>query len=369
MNWSGEEINRWIRYHGDISGAMTAERTALESQLIPVSAYILISAVECYRRHPEMIPVIDRAMAAEDIGAAGRRPGTQVNAVNLWSIVNIPLLGRQILNALGMIGADHEPQRLATIFDFWKRAAAAYRGDGLLTAWDAAMVLTPYEGEVVDELLEGSKPVSGDALDRIRRLNATLMSYLFLLYFDTRAGIGDTGPYKLDDGSVLLVRDFSKLGVSDFWWSEEVAAGLPYSNLTAAFVLEGVTLEVNDWGTSVTEPETYLDRMERFGLFTTDRGPLERVEVDLDTLTQGVREARSRLYRKIASMSRNERIDAGAYVYFSFLRAFAQVAGVARELDWTVPKESLDVYEVLSQFEGSGRSERDPSTPYYLPLP
>src|SRR3712207_8708951 len=42
-------------YHGEATKTMTRLRTSLESKLIPISAYILIAAVECYRRHPEML--------------------------------------------------------------------------------------------------------------------------------------------------------------------------------------------------------------------------------------------------------------------------------------------------------------------------
>ena len=59
---------------------MTAERTALESRLIPVSAYILVSAAEAWYRWPDMMTAIDKVMPAAEIGAAGRRPGMRVNA-------------------------------------------------------------------------------------------------------------------------------------------------------------------------------------------------------------------------------------------------------------------------------------------------
>jgi len=90
-----DEVNRWIEYHGKISRAMTAERTALESALIPVTAYILIACIECYRRYPEMMREITGATSPEALGAAGRSPGSQIDAVHLWSIANFPLLGRQ----------------------------------------------------------------------------------------------------------------------------------------------------------------------------------------------------------------------------------------------------------------------------------
>ena len=47
------------------------------------------------------------------------------------------------------------------------------------------------------------RPVDGGRLARVTRLNALLTSYLFLLWFDTRSGYQDTGPYALDDGRVL----------------------------------------------------------------------------------------------------------------------------------------------------------------------
>src|SRR5205823_11341296 len=69
-----DEVNRWIEYHGKISRAMTAERTALESALIPVTAYILIACIECYRRYPEMMQEITAAASPEALGTAGRSP-------------------------------------------------------------------------------------------------------------------------------------------------------------------------------------------------------------------------------------------------------------------------------------------------------
>ena len=105
----------------------------------------------------------------------------------------------------------------------------------------------------------------------IKKLNATLVGYSFLMWFDTRSGAQDTGPYAVPghEGQVLLVRDFSQLAKSDFWWSD-VAADVPYDNLTAALVLDGVKFRVTDFGTSYTTPEDYLDHLVRFGLYTTD---------------------------------------------------------------------------------------------------
>ena len=363
------ETNRLLEWHSGISGAMTAERTSLESKLIPVSAYILVAAIECWYRHPEMMRVIDAAMPAEAIGAAARRPGCRVNAVHLWSIANIYLTGRKVLSAFQL--ADDQPEPTWTVLDFWERAARAYRSDGEAFAWDAGFVLHPYATDVIDALLAGTAPVTDDQeRARIKRFNATVVNYLFLLYFDTRVGTADAGPYPLPDGRTLLVRDYYQLGESDFGWSS-VARDVPYDHLTAALVLDDVRLRVNDWGTSVTDPEDYLDRLVGFGLFTTDtpdrslrRVPLE----ELDSIVTAIRTAQAAHYRNVAAMTRDQKIACGAYVYFSFLRPFAELAGVADVLDWTVPRDSVGpLYDAISQFEGTNTAPDDEED-YYAPI-
>jgi hypothetical protein len=366
-----DEANRWIEYHGKISRAMTAERTALESALIPVTAYILIACIECYRRYPDMMREISGAASPEELGAAGRLPGSQIDAVHLWSIANFPLLGRQVLAPFGLVDLDRDVPALATVLDFWKRAAAAFRGDGKLQAWDAGLRVPRYGPEIVDVLVAGSRAVGAEERDHLIRLNRVLTTFLFLLYFDTRAGYQDTGPYPLSDGRVLLVRDFNRFGVSHFPWSRDVCAGLPYSNLTFALVLDGdVRVTTNDWGTSITDPPDYFGHLSAAGVFTADNGALSPVAPgELEGVAKAVKGAQRNLYRDIAGMSRREKLDAGAYVYFTFLRPFAEAAGVDDRLDWTVPRDSLDVYEGLATLERMPDVETDDSIPYYTPVP
>src|SRR5947209_16581179 len=133
-----EEIDPWIRYHSEISYGLTMERTALESALIPVSAYILIACVECYRRYPEIIDEINAAMSPEELGRAGHRLVTQIDPVHMWAVPNFPLTGRKVLMAAGLVDAADDERRLGTIFEFWSRASGAYRfDDGTHQASDA----------------------------------------------------------------------------------------------------------------------------------------------------------------------------------------------------------------------------------------
>ena len=366
-----EHVNELIAYHADISRKLTTERTSLESRLIPVSAYITVSCVESIVRYAEMMRAIDAALPAEEIGRRARRPGCRVNTVHLWTMANLPLIGR---NVMSMIDPDAlgDVDTLATILDFWERAARAFRGDdGTLQAWDTNTV-TPYDGEVLESLLAGVAPVDDELRTRVIRFNATLVSYLFLLYFDTRVGTGDTGPYLLPDGRVALVRDYYQMGISDFWWSD-VARDVPYQNLTAVFVLEGASVDrITDFGTSNTTPEDYLDHVVGFALYEPhpETGALRPIALDeMEPIVAEVRKAQSAHYRTIAKMTRDDKIRCGAYVYFSFLRPFAKEAGIENELDWTVPRDTpAPLYEMISAMEG-GNAPPAEEGPYYPPLP
>jgi hypothetical protein len=362
--------NRLIAYHSPISRQLTMERTSYSSQLIPVTAYIVVACAEAFYRYPEMMRAIDAALPAEKIGRAGHRPGSNINSVYLWSIANFWLLGRKIVTQ--MDPSLDDPEAAYTVLDFWERAAMAFRhDDGTRQAWDRGGVVRPYGTEVISVLEQGSRAVNDDDRQRIKVFNATLVNYLFLLYFDTRVGTGDTGPYELDDGRVMLVRDFYRMGQSDFWWSD-VAHDLPYQNLTAALILDDVDLRITDFGSCITEPEDYLDRLVGFGLYTTDAPDrsLAPVELDeLDAIVPAVRRVQAQHYRNVAAMSRHEMVRCGAYVYFTFLRPFAEVAGLADQLDWRVPLVLPEpVYELLSAIDGD-EVELDPQGEYYAPIP
>jgi hypothetical protein len=265
-----------------------------------------------------------------------------------------------------------DPARTAQVLDFWERAALAYRGDGTRQAWDTGTSRI-YDDATVAALLADAVPIADvEHRTQVKRFNATLVNHLFLLYFDTRAGYGDTGPYEVPGapGQTLLVRDFYRLGHGDFPWSD-VAAGVPYHHLTAALVLDDVASTYTDFGTSNHTPEDYLDRLVRFGLYTTDglpAGQLRPVPTDEhDGIVAAVRTAQAQHYRNIAAMTRDEKIRAGAYVYFSFLRPFAEEAGVADQLDWTVPRDLPDLaYELFSAIDGDGGGVPDDEAYYDL---
>jgi hypothetical protein len=115
-----------------------------------------------------------------------------------------------------------------------------------------------------------------------------------------------------------------------------------------------------------------------FGLFTTDTPDRSLKAIDrgeLDDVLAEVKTTQRALYRSIAAMSRDEKIACGAYVYFTFPKPLAEEAGVADQLDWTVPRDTLKpletigkLYDLISPLTG-GAEGMPPEEQYYLPIP
>jgi hypothetical protein len=109
-----------------------------------------------------------------------------------------------------------------------------------------------------------------------------------------------------------------------------------------------------------------------FSVFTTDtpdRSLKEVPSAELDGIVAEVRKAQAQHYRNVAAMTRDEKIRCGAYVYFTFPRPFAEIAGVADQIDWEVPRDTLanGLYPPLSALEGTNAGVES-SEEYYLPI-
>ena len=369
-----DQVNGWLATINPITRQLVAERTGYSSQLIPVTPYVMVSCVEAFLRYPDAVAIITAAMEPEEIGVAARRPGCQANSVFLWGVANFFLIGRNVLRAVdpSVDDAPNALDRAHTVLDFWARTSRAYRGGDHLHAAEVGDRLDVFDEDTVSALVAEATTVDDGRRDRIRRANATIINHLFLLYFDTRVGHGDTGPYRLDDGRTVIIRDYFRLAESDLAWSS-VAAAVPHGSLTAVLVLDpGVEVRITDFGTTVSTPEDYLDHLSGFALFTSDgvrpgQPPVPVSDDEMDAVASAARAAQRRHYRDIVAMDRDQRIACGAYVYLTFLRPFAELAGVANEIDWTCPRDTpADLYPLVTADVEA--SQLDPDADPYPPF-
>ena len=63
-----ERVNHLIGEINSVSRDLMAERTHYSSQLIPVSAYVVLSTVEAFLRYPDIVESIVERMPPEEIG-------------------------------------------------------------------------------------------------------------------------------------------------------------------------------------------------------------------------------------------------------------------------------------------------------------
>ena len=303
---------------------------------------------------------------------AGRRPGSQVNTVFLWSIANFWLLGRKIV-------ASIDPAR--------RRPRAGAHGARLLGAgrrWlpgrraparpGTPASATPYDQDIVDALLAGVEPVDDDTPGRDQALqrHPDHLPVPPVLRHPGRHRRHRPVP-RCADGRTLLVRDYYRLGQSDFWWSTWPRT-CRTSNLTAALVLDDVDFTITDFGTAKHRPRGLPRPPRRLRAVHHRHARRLAAPVGLDELDadhgRGPHGPVGRTTGRIAAMDRDEKIRCGAYVYFSFLKPFADEAGVGDDLDWTVPRRPARPSGTPSSRPWRARTTGvDEEGPYYAPVP
>lgn len=346
---SRDELNELIDYWDRIISHTSEKRTALTSGLIPVREYVSYSGIEAFCRWPEIYDQLDEAMGAAELGAHLRGPGTHTTNAHPFALAVIPLGGWRARQELGNYGVmpplnvDGLEDRLHTILDFWVRFAEPWRADGFRQCWDAADTLRTCDPDMIETIHEAAWPIETDEDNtEARRFVAGLQQYLFLLYLDTRMGTGDSGPYALPNGRTMIVREFSGLAESWIPWSD-VGAEVPYKDLLVGLVFRpGVHNRVNDLSSTFSIPADNMEFLEAVSLFEPGpNGTLRALDRDeIPAISAAVKKAQTAAYRRFAGWSFEEKVKAGAHVYFrGILWPLTDAAGIDDQIDWEIPGE------------------------------
>ena len=274
--------------------------------------------------------------------------------MHLWSIPNFALIGRKVLATAGMIDWDDDARRMAIVFDFWDRAAAPSAATTApVQAWDAGGIVDAVRGRVDRDRSRTAGPSTtiAAAWRHPAQRVAHVVSLLALVRHPLRATRTPVRTCSPTAGSLLL-RAFNE--------SRSVALSVECRDRRGPAVLRrarGVRARgrrparhrLRDVG---DRPRDYLVDVVEFALFDVEPGELAADRRRrLDALAAAVKTAQASCTAPSPGWNAAPKIDAGAYVYFTFLRPFAELAGV--ELDWTVPRDSLDLYPFLELVDGA----------------
>jgi hypothetical protein len=304
-----------------------------------------------------------------DIGATARGEiGTKVNCVHDWCIGAVGFgMGRCGLMALEAIQPDDYVEESNDILKFMQRVIWGKRQDGYIFNSQDRYRCCVHEQEILDQLLGELEEFEPDdpKHDALTRFNAAATLLAFLDHFDCRLGLGDTGPYPLPDGRVLIVRDLFT-NEEEFHWSDVCDhEDVPHC-YTAALVIDAeamglAEIRVNDISTTFTRPRNYVPYITGGAVFVREKWDTPMGEVrsvaldDLGAELEKLQQATLKLYGKMARMPRRELITNGHWVYFidmilPHLRLAGTYEKACRDYDlWEIDQRVSNYYYEITK--------------------
>lgn len=341
-----DEADDMLAYYGwNIWDMLGTRATEGESGLVPRQEYEALASVEYVQKFPELYDMITAKVGGDgvvDMGAVARREiGTKSNCLHAWCAGATFVTGRGLLMDLGYVDASYKAQEIARAMQFTRRLYKGLWGDqGGVFATQRGYRVPVLEGTPWLERFRDEATWFDDDPELHKAFmgfNATTQLLVFLLHFDNRLGLGDSGPYPTEDGGFMIVRDHFLNDPVYHWF--DVAEELPHAVTQAMYFKppEGMDVIVNDLSTTFTRPASYLPYLRGVAVYARDKWdtPISDIrlvhEDEMRKMTQIAQQATMRLYKRIASMSRRDRIHCGVQNYV---------------LDWLLPWVRLaDVWE------------------------
>ncbi|MCX9193135.1 hypothetical protein C3Y87_17285 [Carbonactinospora thermoautotrophica] len=362
------DLNNYLAWN--IWDVLVMRATEGVSGMIPRQEYEILAFMQQFFRYPEFMRLITDTVGREgvlEIGASARKEiGTKINCVHDWCLGAVAFgMGRCGLLALEVIRPDDYVEESNIILKFMQRVLWGKRQDGyILNSQDRyrCQILDP---DLIDRLVQQVVDFEEGSEDhqRFTAFNAAAELLAFFDHYDCRLGLGDTGPYPLPDGRLLLVRDLF-VNEEIYHWSD-VCEGLPYC-YTLAVVIDPERIglkeiRVNDISTTFTVPKNYIPAITGGAVFVREKWNTPMGEVyplKLDELgphMEKIRSATVKMYDKTSRMSRRVLCTNGIYSYYidmilPHLRAAGLYEEVCRKYDfWEIDQRVSNYYYEITR--------------------
>ena len=325
------DLNNYLAWN--IWDVLVMRATEGASGMIPRQEYELLALMHEFYRWPELISMTTREIGVQgvlDIGASSRTEvGTKINAVHDWSLGAVGFgMGRCALLALEAIKPDDYIEESSTILKFMQRVLWGKRKDGwILNSQDRyrCQIHEPAFLETLQTSVEALEPNS-PRHDALIQFNAAAELLSFLDHFDCRLGLGDTGPYRLANGNLLIIRDLF-CNEDAYHWSDVCDHEQVPHCYTIILEIDPNSMglqeiRVNDISTTFTRPKNYIPHVVGAGGFVREKWntPIDEIYPvaisELPPRLAGIQNATLKLYTKLSKMSRRQLITNGMYVYY-----------------------------------------------------
>ncbi|RZL76639.1 MAG: hypothetical protein EOP32_28240 [Rhodococcus sp. (in: high G+C Gram-positive bacteria)] len=347
-----EEWNWLVQNAGAAYKSELSARTVFESELFGMNTYILMSMMEDYLRVPERIRTIRQHATPTELVRKALPIGNKRSFINLAATPLHYLTGRELFVDLGENSLSDGLEDQLEVLRFWREATIAMRTDNVLFNMDAEPANSSH---VIDDALlseiRANLVTADDAVKTgIRKFGARLTAYAFLENCDARTAVCDTGPYELEDGTFLALRETCADGDGDFPWVDGIRETLPYHHFVIAYRLPAsVKMDNNVWGTAWFTPSDYQADIIETRVFCTDNGTLQPLGAEeVEEATKAIRKAHRALYQRLAETDPEERNLYATEMYAWKLKAWARLAGCYDEIDWAITPRIAESFEKFS---------------------
>ena len=362
------DLNNYLAWN--IWDVLVMRATEGVSGMIPRQEYEILAFMNEFYRYPEILRYATDQIGAQgviDIGKSARREiGTKVNCVHDWCIGAVGFgMGRCGLLAGEWIKPDDFVEESNIILKFMQRVLWGKRQDGLILNSQDRYRCQIHEEDFLADLrtqIVDFEPGSEDQ-HIFEQFNATAELLAFFDHYDCRLGLGDTGPYPLPDGRILIVRDlFTNEEV--FHWSD-VCEELPHCYTLLVVVDPAVVgleeIRVNDISTTFTIPKNYVPAITGGAVLVREKWDTPMSEVypvklsELEPHLEKIRDATFRMYKKTAAMSRHTLCLNGIYSYYiEMILPHLRKAGVYDEVCakydfWEIDRRVMNYYYEITK--------------------
>ena len=325
------DLNNYLAWN--IWDVLVMRATEGASGMIPRQEYEILAMMHAFYRWPELLRMTTDEVGVQgvlNIGASARdEVGTKINSVHDWCIGAVGFgMGRCALLALETIRADDFIEESSVILKFMQRVQWGKRQDGWILNSQNRYRCEIHTQAVRDKLVPLLERCAhgSPTHDALIRFNAAAELLSFLDHFDCRLGLGDTGPYRLPNGNLLIIRDLF-CNEDAYHWSDVCDhEGVPHCYTVLLEIdAEAMALEeirVNDISTTFTRPKNYIPHVVAGAVLVREKWDTPMGEVypvpiaELAPRLTGIQNATFKLYSKLARMSRRQLITNGMYVYY-----------------------------------------------------
>ena len=325
------DLNNYLAWN--IWDVLVMRATEGVSGMIPRQEYEILAFMNEFYRWPEILRMTTNEIGAEGVMGIGqsakRQIGVKINAVHDWCIGAVGFgMGRCGLLALEVIKPQDYVEESNEILKFMQRVLWGKRQDGYILNSQDRYRCAIHDKDFIEGLatqIEYFEPGS-DRHENFTRFNASAELLAFLEHFDNRLGLGDTGPYELPDGKLLIIRDLFTNEEAYHWSEISDAAKVPHC-YTLLLVIDPASMKldeirVNDISTTFTRPKNYIEHVVGGAVFVRETWNTPMSDVysvklsDLGPRLEGIQQATVGIYGMMAKMSRRQLITSGMYTYY-----------------------------------------------------